>query len=102
MKAYKLFRELKNGDISSLFINKKERYELDKWMPAENHPTKGFAERPFWHCCSEPRAPHLSEKDRVWMEVEMDGYQEFKRPDSQGGVWYLADNIRILGRVTSV
>jgi len=32
----------------------------------------------------------------------MDGYQEFKRPDSQGGVWYLADNIRILGRVTSV
>jgi len=99
MKAYKLFRVLKSGEITSLFINKKERLELNKWLVAESFPTKGFKLRPYWHCTSKPEAPHLSEKGRVWMEVEMDGYQEFKRPAIQGGVWFLADNIRIVGDV---
>jgi hypothetical protein len=99
MKAYKLFRILKDGNITSLFINKKERLELDTWMEAESFPTKGFKLRPYWHCTNKPEAPHLSNKNRVWMEVEMNGYQEFKRPATQGGVWFLADNIKIIKRV---
>jgi len=38
----------------------------------------------------------LSEKDRVWLKVEMLNYIEFERPKSQGGMWYLAKNIKIL------
>ena len=96
MIAYKLFRKLKNGTITSLFINKKVPLQFNTWLEAECHPTKGFKVRPYWHCTSEPVAPHLSEKNRVWLKVEMEDYQEFKRPQSQGGLWYLAGKIRIL------
>ena len=100
MKAYKLFRQLKNGDITSLFINKKERLVYNTWLEAKSYPTKGFAFRPYWHCTSQPNAPHLSEKGRIWMEVEMRDIQEFERPVNQGGLWYLANNIKIIGEVT--
>ena len=96
MIAYKLCRKLKSGEISSLFINKKKRLPIGKWMEAESHPTKGFKERPFWHCTAEMKAPHLSEKDRVWCKVEIDEWEEFNRPESQGGKWYLAKRIKIL------
>jgi len=96
MKAYKLFRVLKDGSISSLFINKKERHPMKKWLTAKTYPTKGFAVRPFWHCTSEPIAPHLSMKGRAWFEVEMKNYTEFLRPQQQGGLWYLAKDIKIL------
>ncbi len=96
MKAYKLVRQLKNGEITSLFINKKERLSLNKWLDAEHHPTKGFKVRPFWHCTSEMKAPHLSKKDRVWVELEMEDVIEFKRPVSQGGLWFLANRIKII------
>jgi len=96
VRGYKLFRELKNGDIASLFINKKARHKKGMWLDAECYPTKGFAVRKGWHCCAEPSAPHLSKKDRVWLEVEMDGVKEFSRPKSQGGLWYLADKIKIV------
>jgi len=99
MIAYKLFRTLKSGEISSLFINKKERLPLDKWLKAEKHKTKGFAFRPGWHCTAKPEAPHLSMKDRKWFKVEITDYTEFKRPKSQGGLWYLANNMRILEEV---
>ena len=95
MKAYKLFRQLKNGDITSLFINKKERLKYNKWLNAECFPTKGFKVRPHWHCTNQPSAPHLSNKGRIWLEVEMDDFTEFQRPVSQGGVWYLANRIKI-------
>lgn len=45
MIAYKLFRELKDGSISPLFINKKLRLKLNEWLTAESHPTKGFVFR---------------------------------------------------------
>lgn len=95
MIAYKLFRELKSGDITSLFINKSKKLEKGIWMEAECFPTKGYKVRPFWHCTSKPIAPHLSEKNRVWLKVEMEEYTEFKRPKSQGGKWYLAQRIKI-------
>ena len=99
MKAYKLFRELKNGQIAPLFINKKLRIPIGEWMNAECHPTKGFTVRPFWHCTSQPIAPHLSMKGRAWYEIEMEEYTEFKRPAAQGGLWYLAGKIMVIKKI---
>jgi len=96
MLAYKLCRKLKNGEITSLFINKKKRLIFNEWLEAESYPTKGFAVRPFWHCTSEPIAPHLSEKNRVWVVVFMDEYSEYLRPESQGGKWFLAKRIKLI------
>jgi hypothetical protein len=94
--VWKLFRQLKNGEITSLFINKKRRLPYNEWLEAEEHPTDGYKFRPFWHCTEKPNAPHLSEKDRIWLKVEISDYEEFDRPEYQGGKWYLAKNMRIL------
>jgi hypothetical protein len=96
MIAYKLCRRLKNGDIKSLFINKKMKLPFNVWMDAECHPTKGFKERPFWHCTSNPVAPHLSMKGRVWIKVEMGDFEVYERPNSQGGLWFLAKKIKLI------
>jgi hypothetical protein len=94
--AYKLFRQLKSGDITSLFINKSRRLPYNIWLQAEPFPTKGYKFRPFWHCTSQPIAPHLTEKNRIWKKVLMDDYHEYHRPQNQGGLWYLAERIKIL------
>lgn len=94
--AYKLFRLKKNGKITSLFINKKVELPFNKWMKAYSYPTKGFAVRPGWHCTHSPNAPHLGTKGRVWCKVEIRNFTEFKRPENQGGLWYLADEMRII------
>ena len=96
MIAYKLVRLLKDGKISSLFINKRSRLEYNKWLKAECFPTKGFAVRPGWHCTHKPEAPHLTEKVRIWIEVEIEDFTEFKRPENQGGMWYLAKRMKVL------
>ena len=96
MIAYKLCRRLKNGDITPLFIDKKKRLSFNKWMKAESHPTKGFKVRPFWHCTSKPHAPHLSEKNRVWVVVEIANFTEFNRPEHQGGKWFLAGKMKLI------
>ena len=96
MIAYKLFRVLQSGEITPLFINKTCRLQRGKVILAENHPTKGFAHIPFGHCCSQPIAPHLSMKGRAWYEIEIYNYTEFKRPVSQGSIWYLASKIKII------
>lgn len=99
MIAYKLFRVLKDGNITPLFINKKCRLPLNEWLPAESHETKGYKYRPFWHCTNQPAAPHLSEKGRAWYKVKIGGYKIQKRPKNQGGIWYLANWIIILEKV---
>jgi hypothetical protein len=96
MKAYKLFRVRKNGTIGSLFINKKMVIQPGCWLPAQSFPTKGYKFRPVWHCTSQPEAPHLSEKNRQWFQVEIRNWKKFKRPSVQGGVWYLAGEIKVL------
>jgi hypothetical protein len=96
MIAYKLFRQRKDGSLGPLFINRKQRIELHKTYPAEEHLTKGFAFRPGWHCCSEMKAPHLSKKERVWCKVEVNDYTEHQRPESQGGLWYTANSMKVL------
>ena len=99
MIAYKLFRELKSGEVTSLFINKKKRLPFNKWMKAESHQTTGYSFRPYWHCTKYPQAPHLSDKNRVWIKVEIDNFVEMKRPDSQGGSWLLAKKIRLIEKI---
>jgi hypothetical protein len=99
--AYKLFRQLKSGEITSLFINKSRKLPYREFMDAENYPTNGFAERPGWHCTEKPNAPHLKMKlksgeIRVWKKVMIEDYTEFKRPENQGGMWYLAKRMMIL------
>ncbi len=96
MIAYKLFRQMRDGSIAPLFINKKLRLQENKWYEAECHPTKGFAVRPGWHVTAVPIAPHLKEVGRVWRKVEIADYSSFKRPTAQGGLWYLANRIRVL------
>jgi len=96
MIAYKLARLRKDGSIGSLFIDKKSKLPLNKWIAAEFHPTKGYAERCGWHCTPEPLAPHLSLKDRVWLKVQISDYYEHPRPEHQGGIWLIAQQMKIL------
>lgn len=97
MIAYKLFRLRRDGSLGSLFINRKIRLEVGVWQKAESHPTKGFAVREGWHVTSSPNAPHLSMKGRVWKKVEIKDYYEMNRPESQGGKWFIAKRMRIIG-----
>jgi hypothetical protein len=96
MLAYKLVRVLKDGSIAPLFINKKFRFPIGEWLKAEAHKTKGFKFRKGWHCTLKPIAPHLSKKNRVWIEVEIKDYEYYNRPESQGGTWVLADYLKVI------
>ena len=96
MIGYKLFRVRKNGTLGSLFIGRKAIVPVGVWLDAQSHRTKGYAFRPGWHITHEPYAPHLSIRDRTWYKVSFDDYQEIKRPESQGGVWYVAQKMKVL------
>lgn len=100
MKAYKLLRIKKDGKIYPLFINKKEATLIGEWMEAECYPTKGFVVRKGWHCCFQPFAPHLKTElktgeKRVWVECEVEDWESYNRPESQGGAWILAQRMKI-------
>ena len=98
MKAYKLFRKRKDGTLGPLFINARQRVPIGLWLEAEDHPTKGFAHRPGWHCTLTPEAPHLKTDtpDRVWCEVEVESITVYDRPESQGGQWVLAERLKVI------
>lgn len=96
IEAFKLFRLRKDGTLGPLFINARKRVPIGEWLPAEDHPTKGYAHRPGWHCTLKPVAPHLSEKGRVWCRVLVDKVREFNRPESQGGTWVLAETMKVV------
>lgn len=99
MKAYKMFRVRKDGTLGSLFCNRRAVVPVGQWLEAEEHPTKGLAFRPGWHCHQAEAPPHLKldakGETRVIKEVEVEDYQVLNRPESQGGVWYLARRMRI-------
>lgn len=101
MIGYKLFRKRKDGTYGPLFINRRQVLERGVLYDAEPHRTRGYAYRPGWHICSEPRAPHLSERGRVWCRVEFDHRATLERPESQGGIWYLGENMRILEEINN-
>lgn len=101
MIAYKLVRQMADGSLASLFINKVERLPIGKWLQAGCHPTKGFATRPGWHCTLKPHAPHLKlkpagDRPRVWVKVLIENYEVFVRPAAQGGQWALAQRMKIV------
>jgi len=101
MIAYKLVRKMKDGSLAPLFINKTSRTPIGVWLDAECHPTKGFAVREGWHCTLKPEAPHLSTKGRVWVEVEIDDFEYFERPEKQGGMWALAKRMKIIKELSN-
>jgi hypothetical protein len=99
--AHKLFRKRKDGTLGPLFINRSQVIPTGEWLPAESHPTKGFAPRPGWHCAALPFAPHLkmelkSGEYRVWRRVLIQDFTEYTRPESQGGKWLLAGQMLVL------
>lgn len=102
MIAYKLFKQRKDGTLGPLFINASLIVPVGKWMKAEDHPTKGYAHRPGWHCTHAPSAPHLAKNPkggckRVWCKVEIGGkITRYERPAIQGGTWFLANRLRVL------
>ncbi len=100
MIAYKLLRKRKNGTLGPLFINARQVIPLGQWLTAEAHDTPGYAFHPGWHCTRTPHAPHLSTKGRVWCRVEVEKYEKYDRPESQGGVWFLAQRMLVLEELT--
>jgi hypothetical protein len=99
MRAYKLLRVRTDGSLGPLFINARMRIEPGVWYAAEDHPTKGYAHRPGWHCGAAPAAPHLSETGRIWFEVEIEDFYPFMRPAHQGGQWLIAKYMRVISPV---
>jgi hypothetical protein len=95
ISGYKLLRVRRDGTLGPLFINKTQVIPVGKWLKAEAHKTKGYAFRPGWHCTLLPVAPHLSKEGRVWCKVSMTSTKKYKRPESQGGTWVLAQRMRI-------
>lgn len=105
MKAYKLVRKANDGNLYPLFIDKKRPYIIGEHRIAEYHPTKGFAPRFGFHCCFIPLAPHLktelaSGQKRVWIECEVEDYETYDRPESQGGAWILANHLTVTRELT--
>lgn len=105
MKAYKLVRKAKDGQLYPLFIDKTRPYVIGEHRTAEYVPTKGFAPRYGFHCCFTPYAPHLkinlaSGQKRVWIECEVEDYKTYNRPESQGGRWILANQLTVLRELT--
>lgn len=99
--VWKLFKQRADGSLGPLFINARLRVPVGEWMEAEDHPTKGFAHRPGWHCTLRPEAPHLKLNPkggprRVWAECEAEGLTYYNRPESQGGTWVLARRLRVV------
>ena len=96
IEAYKLFTVRKDGTLGSLFINRRRRIPIGVWLEAESYPTKGYKLRPYWHCTVAPSAPHLTMNGREWHKVLIKGVTVMQRPQSQGGTWYLADQLKVL------
>lgn len=97
LTVFKLFKLRKNGTYGPLFINSKQVIPIGEWLTAECYPTKGFKTRQGWHTTGNPNAPHLSSKNRIWVIVEIEDYEEFPRPEIQGGMWYIAQKMRVVG-----
>ena len=105
IKAYKLLRKKKDGLLYPLFIHKQYPTPIGEWMQAECYPTKGFAIRKGWHCCFEMNAPHLkmelsNGEKRIWCELEVEDWESYDRPESQGGAWILAQKMKIVREIT--
>src|ERR1035437_4464254 len=95
LKAYKLLRVRRDKTLGPLFIHKCQVIPVGEWLEAESWPTPGFKTRPGWHCTSKMSAPHLSPYGRAWCKCDIEGYVPFVRPRKQGGMWFIAQRMRI-------
>ena len=93
--GYKLFEMDTTGKLYPVFIGKNKETKIGEWIPAENLPTKGFAERPGWHLgMGIPDAPWLRGYDgselgpykgrnkgwkRVWCLCEYDATNDYRK-----------------------
>lgn len=109
-RAYKLFR-IKSGRLYPLFIDKGTATPVGVWLRAKHVPTKGYADRPGWHCGVLPTAPHLLQKngklakDRVWAEVEIGDdvdWQAFLPPKGNRGLKFVPEGGHYRVRVPRV
>lgn len=104
--GYKIFHVRRDGTIGPLFINRKQVVPQGEWLPAEDPgPQKGYAHRPGWHAAPAPEAPHLMSRsgklapDRKWYKVHLRDAEKIKRPKAQGGHWFLAKHMKVIGPV---
>lgn len=97
--GYKLFEMNKEGKLFPLFIDKSTSVPVGEWVPAEYHPTKGYAPRGGWHIGADvPDAPWLKGYDgsdvgcyksrfaqgkRVWCVVEYNANHDYNKEVSQ-------------------
>ncbi len=97
LTGYKLFRVRRAGSLGPLFVERRRVRPLDEWLTADmDLEPRGLATRPGWHVLLSPEAPHLSRRGRTRRQVEAQGIiDRFVRPESQGGLWILARQIRI-------
>ena len=95
IKAYKLLRVRRDNSLGPLFINKSQVIPVGVWLKAKCWPTKGFAVRKGFHCTEKMSAPHLSPYGRAWCKCDIEDYTNFERPRKQGGLWYIAQRMRI-------
>jgi len=96
MDAYKLLTLRKDGTLGPLFIGRRLVLPLGVPLQAQDIPTPGYAHRPGWHCLARPFAPHLALRpNRVWASVSIEDFTCHLRPESQGGLWYLAQVMTI-------
>ena len=105
--GYKLFEQsLKTGNIYPLFIGSRQSTPIDKWLIADNIPTKGFAKRPGWHIGSgAPFAPWLIGRNgqynskrgkgfrRVWAEVSYTMDRNYQDELDERGITDIKDHI---------
>jgi hypothetical protein len=96
MIGFKLLKQRVSGTLGPLFINARQVIPIGEWLQAEDHPTKGYAHRPGWHITNSAFAPHLKTEGRVWAEVEFEDFYEFQRPAHQGGIWYIAQRMKVI------
>ena len=96
MIAYKLLRVRKDQTLGPLFINCRQRIPIGEWLRAEFHPRRGYQPRKGWHCTLRPSAPHLSVRGRTWYRVQVRFCERYKRPESQGGTWVLAQEMKVV------
>lgn len=101
-KAYKLLRVRTNGSLGPLFVGRELILWPGLWFNARSDlEHKGLKHRPGFHCCQYPNAPHLklklkSGETRVWALVEIQNWTTLTRPKCQGGVWYLAQRMKVV------
>ena len=97
--GYKIFEMDTMGKLYPLFIGKNKETKIGEWIPAENLPTKGFAERPGWHLGMDvPDAPWLRGYNgsdlgpykgrnkgwkRVWCLCEYDATNDYREEVSK-------------------